>query len=203
MNIIDGFDDLHTRLNEIVKTDSWKTLVHQFKEADNIYLIGNGGNWAVCSHGACDMSRLFSKNNVNKNIECLDSQSIITSISNDYGYNHLFMRWIKMRTDLCKDKKSMVLGISCSGNSKNIIGPLTWAQENNFNTTLISGIKSHILSDEINEVVLDTNFFHSGEVLTLMLFYQLIHECDTHCPTIKEEIIRKGIGAPLSRNPLN
>lgn len=200
MNIIDGFEDIFSKFNAVINSDSWNKLVEDFKDSDDIYLIGNGGNWAICNHGACDMTRLFNKSNINKNIENLDSQSMITSLSNDYGYNHLFMKWLKIRTSTKKNNKIMVIGVSCSGNSKNIITPIYWACQEKYKCALISGTKSSVLPENINEVILDTNHFHTGEILTLMVFYQLIHECGAPCPTIREEIIRKGVAQPLTRN---
>ena len=198
--MIDGFENLSDKFENIIKSNQWEKLVSDFKNSDEIFLIGNGGNWAVCNHGACDMNRLFSKNNINKNIESLDSQSLITSISNDYGYNHLYMKWIKSKINFNKDKKCMIIGISSSGNSKNILTPLYYANQEGINCCLISGTKSNALDENINEVVIDTNYFHTAEILTLMLFYELIHVCEVECPNIKDEIVRKGVAQPITRN---
>lgn len=200
MDVICGFENLNQKFESIISSNEWKKLIDDFKNSDNIYLIGNGGNWAVCNHGACDMNRLFSKNNINKNIESLDSQSLITSISNDYGYNHLYMKWIKGKINFDKDKKNMIIGISSSGNSKNILTPLYYAKQEGIKCCLISGTKSNAIDENINEVVINTNYFHTAEVVTLMLFYQMIHSCDAECPNIREEIIRKGVAQPITRN---
>jgi hypothetical protein len=41
------------------------------------------------------------------------------------------------------------------------------------------------------------------EVLSLILFYDLIHDLGAECPSIKEEIVRKNVAQPLKRDPLN
>ena len=199
--MIEGFNDIQKKFQEILNTKNWNKLLEDFKKADKIYLIGNGGNWAICSHGACDMNRLFSRFNINKLVMSLDSQSMITSISNDFGYNHLFTKWLDTfeKTDSI-GKNPLIIGVSCSGTSKNIVSPLFWANKKKYNTCLISGIKSTILGKETNEIVIDTNYFHTGEILTLMLFYELIHYMGAKCPLIKDEIIRKGTAQPLARN---
>ena len=45
----------------------------------------------------------------------------------------------------------------------------------------------------------ERKYFHTVEVLTLILFYDLIHACGAQCPSIKEEIVRKGASEPLKK----
>ena len=67
---------------------------------------------------------------------------------------------------------------------------------------MIAGQDRGVLGDKINNVVLDCKYFHTVEVLTLILFYDLIHACGAQCPSIKDEVVRKGTSQPLVRNPL-
>jgi|19_taG_2_1085344.scaffolds.fasta_scaffold88856_2 hypothetical protein len=61
----------------------------------------------------------------------------------------------------------------------------------NISTALISGSPSNCLEENITEVCVNQNFFHTVEVLSEMTFYQLIHGTGNACPTIKSELIRK------------
>jgi len=179
------FEGLEEKLSEAVETEEWKTLQKQFNEAEVIYMIGNGGNMAVASHGAADATRL-----TNKKVHCLDSQSHLTSIANDHGYENIFERWLESYADL--DKKTLVLGYSGSGNSANVLGALRWSDDQGFDTTIITGVKSVRLDRQsINEVCFDNIFFHSHEILSVMSFYELIHGAGHACPTIKAENERK------------
>ena len=179
------FEGLEEKLSQAVETEEWKTLQKQINEAEIIYMIGNGGNMAVASHGAADATRL-----TNKKVHCLDSQSHLTSIANDHGYENIFERWLEAYADL--DKKTLVLGYSGSGNSANVLGALRWADDQGFDTTIITGVKSARLDrDTINEICFDNIFFHSHEILSVMSFYELIHGAGHACPTIKAENDRK------------
>ena len=179
------FEGLEEKLSQAVETEEWKTLQKQFNEAEIINMIGNGGNMAVASHGAADATRL-----TNKKVHCLDSQSHLTSIANDHGYENIFERWLEAYADL--DKKTLVLGYSGSGNSANVLGALRWADDQGFDTTIITGVKSARLDrDTINEICFDNIFFHSHEILSVMSFYELIHGAGHACPTIKAENDRK------------
>ena len=99
-------------------------------------------------------------------------------------------------------KNSLVIGLSCSGTSKNVVSALYWAQENGYKTAMIDGQKSDVLPEGVHELSFNTEYFHTTEILTLVLFYELIHACGAQCPTIKAEKVRKSVSQPLSR-PIN
>ena len=186
LKLID-FENIENKFKETLETLEWKNLTSDFLSSKKVYLIGNGGLHFVAAHGATDCTRLIK----NKVIMSFDSCGHITSYANDNGYENIFLKWLESTTDSEDNDSSMVIGLSCSGNSKNITRALTWAKASNFKTALISGQTSKRLEKEINEVVLNCKFFHTCEVLTLILFYQLIHEAGSICPSIIDEVKRK------------
>ena len=128
----------------------------------------------------------------------MESQCLMTSIANDYGWNNLFVSWLDLQKKTGKlSENAMIVGLSCSGNSKNVISCLHWAKKYGYKSVLISGQESQVLPKKINEVDLNCRYFHTVEVLTLILFYDLIHACGAQCPSIKEEIVRKGASEPF------
>lgn len=196
------FENIEERFERTLTTEEWKQFVKDFKESDDIYIVANGGLWAVGNHAADDCTRLFAKAGIKKHISTLESQCLITSIANDYGYNNLFLRWLNLAKETGKlGKNPMIIALSCSGNSKNVISCLHWAKQHGFRNALISGQKSLVLPNNVNEVNLDCKYFHTVEVLTLILFYDLIHEVGAQCPSIKDEIVRKGAAESIDRNP--
>lgn len=198
------FENIEEKFDNVLSSNSWKKLSKDFSECDDIYLVGNGGLWAVANHAADDCTRLFTKANIKKSVSTMESQCLMTSIANDYGWNNLFVRWLELNKASGKmSKDSMIIGLSCSGSSKNVTTCCTWALDNNFKTAMISGQTRGILPDEINEVNLNCQYFHTVEVLTLILFYDLIHAIGAECPSIKDEVIRKNNAMPLRRNPLS
>ena len=179
------FENLLEVFESHIDTDEFLQLKKDFDEAYNIYFIGNVGNAPVCSHASSDITRL-----TNKKCYSLDNLSYITSIANDYKYDNIFIKWLE--DYIYPDMKSMVIGLSGSGNSKNIVSALAWCNDRyNISTALISGQKSNCLDEKINEVCFDKAYFHTVEILSEMTFYQLIHGTGNSCPTIKSELIRK------------
>ena len=58
-------------------------------------------------------------------------------------------------------------------------------------TFMISGKSTGTLPETIDELAVNCNYFHTVEVMSLMLFYDLIHRTGNRCPSIDQEIRRK------------
>ena len=162
-------------------------------KAKKIFLIGNGGLHFVSCHMATDMTRLIS----DKVVYSFDSVGFITSNANDHGHEMLFLRWLEttlLETDDMSDY--LVIGMSCSGNSINVINALHWAKKRGLHTFMISGQKSELLGDSVSELSFECEYFHTVEVMCMMLLYELIHCTDNKCPSIRGEKNR------LSDSPL-
>ena len=62
-----------------------------------------------------------------------------------------------------------------------------WGKQKEIPTFLMSGQKSLALDSDIDEMCFNCEYFHTVEVMCLMLFYDLIHRVGSHCPSITEE----------------
>ena len=145
--------------------------------------MGNGGLHFVSSHMATDLSRLIP----NKTVYSFDSVGFITSNANDHGFEHMFVRWLETVAMVENPEECLAIGMSCSGNSANIVNALHWSEDNNFDTFMISGQKSQALREKVNELVFNCDYFHTVEVMCMILFYDLIHQVGLHCPSINNE----------------
>lgn len=97
----------------------------------SIYFIGNGGSAATCSHFANDLQ--IGTRSLNKPIRAIslaDNMAIITAIANDYGYDEVFIQQIQM---LAKPN-DVVVGISASGNSSNLVKAFEYCKNNSIGT---------------------------------------------------------------------
>jgi len=103
------FDNVNDSISKIILQKAWKNLIKNFKSSEEIFMIGNGGNWAVATHGAADITRL-----TNKKVFSLDSVCYATSLTNDYGYENIFTKWLENYSD--KKKNSLLIAFSGSGN---------------------------------------------------------------------------------------
>ena len=180
-------ESLDRLFDGILSTEEWKKAQQDFCESDVIFIIGNGGNLAVADHGSVDITRLSKKLAI-----APGSGILATSIIGDNCIDTWFSNWLDAHIEkLSSDQKirSLVIGISSSGTANNILACLNHAFENNMKTLLISG--RNVSHANINTVCINTDYYHTGEVMSLMLFYQLIHGSGVECPSISKKLGQK------------
>ncbi len=115
---------------------SHKVFVKIQKEKRNCYIIGNGGSAADAQHIAAELIGRYKTDRKGLSAIALTTDtSSITSIGNDFGYAHVFERQLEA---LAK-KEDVVIGISTSGRSGNVINALKLASKLNCNTIGFSG----------------------------------------------------------------
>jgi D-sedoheptulose 7-phosphate isomerase len=185
--IID-FENIEEKCKKSFSSSEYDTLVRKIVDTKKIFVIGNGGLHFVASHMATDMTRLIKE----KAVYSFDSVGFITSNSNDHGFDQAFVRWLETIALVEDPNNCLVIGLSCSGNSSNIIGALHWAEEKGMHTFMVSGQKSQILEEKIDEMFFNCENFHTVEVMCMMMFYDLIHRTGNHCPSISKEKKRMG-----------
>ena len=98
-----------------------------------IYFLGNGASASFANHMALD----FSKNGKILSRSLSDS-ALLTALSNDYSYENAMMEYLKIEGVA---KNDLVITISSSGNSPNIVSVLNYCKENNIKSLALSGLK--------------------------------------------------------------
>jgi len=96
------------------------------KEGNKILIMGNGGSAADAQHIAAELTGRYKKER--KGLPCIaltTDTSALTAIGNDYGFNFIFSRQV----EALANEGDLVIGISTSGNSPNIIEALSKARE--------------------------------------------------------------------------
>lgn len=180
-----NFENIENKIGEIINTPNWKSLIEKFKKAEHIYVIGNGGNWAVATHAAVDLARL-----TNKKVFSLDSTCYVTSIANDAGYENVFAKWLNLYAD--KKKKSLLISFSATGTSKNIVNAINWSKKRkNFDNFLLTAQHKKNKNYKTKVINLGLKYFHSAELLVFMLFYEMVYQIGYTCPTIMGEVKRR------------
>ena len=108
-----------------------------------IFFIGNGGSASTASHFVNDISlgsRQFEK--PFRAISLCDNQAVITAIGNDDGYENIFVQ--QLQTQAKSD--DVLVSISASGKSPNIIKAVNWAKKNQLSTVGLSAFDGGELS---------------------------------------------------------
>lgn len=116
-----------------------QNMVEVLKCGGCIYWVGNGGSAADAQHLAAELVGRFEINRKPlKSIALTTDTSILTSIGNDFGFEQIFSRQIKALVN----ENDLVVFISTSGKSKNIIEGLMVAQNIGCKTAVFTGPKN-------------------------------------------------------------
>ena len=177
-------ENLEQVFYKVVQSDDWKELQEKFNECDDIYVLGHGGNLAVADHAAIDISRL---SNGTKNAQCPGSGTVVTSLINDTNFDQWMVQWLKMVTSSKTEsqmKKSLILGFSSSGTSRDIVKALQWGYSNDMKLACITAKPLIETVPKTSEVVMGVDYYHTAEVLSLLLQYELTHGSGKVCPPI-------------------
>ena len=113
-------------------------IVETLKAGNKVLLCGNGGSAADAQHIAAELTgRYKSERRGLPALALTTDTSALTAISNDYGYGRVFDRQV----EALASKGDLLIGISTSGNSANIISAFTVAKEIGCQTLGMSGKK--------------------------------------------------------------
>ena len=111
-------------------------IVQAFKNGHRVYLCGNGGSAADAQHLAAEFSGRFYLDRDALPAEALHcNTSYLTAVGNDYGYDAIYARLIKGTGN----KGDVLIGLSTSGNSGNIIKAFEVAREKGIITVGFTG----------------------------------------------------------------
>lgn len=100
-------------------------LVQACKKGNKTISCGNGGSMCDAMHFAEELSGRFRENRKALPAISISDPSHISCVANDYGYDFVFSRFI----EAVGDKGDVLLAISTSGNSKNVINAMAVAKE--------------------------------------------------------------------------
>ena len=111
-------------------------IIAAYKAGGKVVLFGNGGSAADAQHIAGELVGQFKlRRQAFPAIALTTNTSVLTAVANDYGYNTVFSRQIEALVN----KKDVVIGISTSGNSPNVIEAIEMAKGKGAKTIGLTG----------------------------------------------------------------
>lgn len=163
---------------ENIPLDSVYKLIERFARANTerkqIFVFGNGGSAANASHFVNDMAKSAS-DVLPDRFKCLslnENMSLITAISNDYAYKDIFRRQIENFAN----KDDLLLTLSVSGDSPNLVEAVDWANKNGLHTIALLGGKRGRLADLAREsIVVDSIHYGHVEDIHMLICHMIIY----------------------------
>lgn len=138
---IDNYLDMEKKVLENLPKEDICRVMNVLETArlnkKRIFICGNGGSASTAAHYECDFNKGVSYNQkVKYNFECLnDNVPMMMAIANDISYDDIFV--IPLQNKL--NQGDVVIGISGSGNSKNVVKALDYANKTGAETIAICG----------------------------------------------------------------
>jgi D-sedoheptulose 7-phosphate isomerase len=112
-----------------------KLLVASFKKGNKVISCGNGGSMCDAMHFAEELSGRFRENRKALPAISISDPSHISCVGNDYGYDFVFSRFV----EAIGNKGDILLAISTSGNSKNVINAINAAKKKGMKVIGLTG----------------------------------------------------------------
>ena len=123
-NYLKNYFDKFAKIVKDYNKEDFLTIVRNLerikKNKKKVILVGNGGSAAMASHVSVDLTKMCKIRSLNFN-----EADLLTCFSNDYGYEN----WVQKALSFYADKGDLLICISSSGESKNIINGAKFAKK--------------------------------------------------------------------------
>ena len=138
-----------------------------------IFIMGNGGSASTASHFVCDLSKNTRHDGWPryKVIGLTDNMAVFSAYANDEGYESVFSEQL---ANLLMPE-DIVIAISASGNSKNVVNAIQYAKDQNALTIGFTGFDGGILGSIVDiNLHIESNIIEHVEDLHLVLEHMII-----------------------------
>lgn len=125
-------DEKGVRIGHEAAIDKVISLIRGIKGHNKMMFVGNGGSSSIASHFAVDFTKVGGVRAV-----CFSDAGHLTCLSNDYSYEEVFQKSVEFYAD----PGDLLVAISSSGNSKNILNAVSAAKEKQCDVVTLSGFK--------------------------------------------------------------
>jgi len=138
-----------------------------------VFIMGNGGSASTATHFVCDLAKNTRREGLPhfRVIGLTDNMAIFSAYANDEGYDRVFSQQL---VNLIKPN-DIVIGISASGNSANVLNGIEEAKKNRATTIAFTGFSSGRLGPMVDiNLHVDSNIIEHVEDIHLMLEHMIV-----------------------------
>ena len=122
--------ELINKVNSKLIEQSVKLIQKSIHKKSKVYIVGNGGSASIASHVSVDFAKIARIPSATFN-----NSNLITCFANDYGYENWVVEAIKAYTN----KNDLIILMSSSGTSKNIVNAAQYCKSNKIDLITLSG----------------------------------------------------------------
>ena len=174
-NYFNSHKNLFEKIDRDSITNAIKIIKKKFLNQSTIITCGNGGSAHTASHFITDWNKMINlaTNKIFKGICLCDNVGLITAYANDIEYNEIFSGQLK--AILCPE--DLVIAVSGSGNSKNVINAVKYANSVGADTLAFVGYDGgELIKVAKNSVMVPSFDMQLCEDIHLMLGHMVMKE---------------------------
>jgi phosphoheptose isomerase len=140
---LDDYADEMTRAWKTIERGSFDhaaaILLEAYAHDARMFSCGNGGSASIANHMQCDHTKgIRNTTDLDPRVLSLSTNvEVLTAIANDLGYENIFVHQLQTQAR----PGDVLVAVSSSGRSPNIVRALTWARENDVRTIAITGFE--------------------------------------------------------------
>jgi D-sedoheptulose 7-phosphate isomerase len=159
-----------------------------------VFIMGNGGSASTATHFVCDLAKNTRRDELPhfRVIGLTDNMAMFSAYANDEGYEHVFEAQLANLIDA----NDIVIGISASGNSGNVLNAMSLAKQHGAVTIGFTGFDGGRLSElvEVN-IHVDSHVIEHVEDIHLMLEHMIVKTLKDNLTsaTTTLELIKKNL----------
>ena len=169
--------------------DVLNMILQTYDHDSSIFIMGNGGSGATASHFACDINKGASLGLEKRfKVMCLnDNLPTVLAYANDMAYEDIFIEQLK---NFLKHN-DLVIGISGSGNSKNVIKAIQYASENQAESVAFTGFDGGQLAKIAKtSIIIPSNDMQKVEDVHMILVHIIMQVL---CEKFREKTVERPI----------
>ncbi|HOV28312.1 MAG TPA: SIS domain-containing protein [Pseudobacteroides sp.] len=164
---IDIVKSLMDKLDKRLIEKAIDLIFEAYKSDKQLFIMGNGGSASTAMHFACDIGKgtIIEGKKRFRVISLNDNIALITAISNDYGYEHVFSEQLKNLVN----EKDIIVAISASGNSPNLLNAVDYAKQKGAFTISFVGFDGGNLKQK-SDLCIHIENYNYGKIEDIHLF---------------------------------
>ncbi len=157
-------------------------LVEAFKNGNKVISCGNGGSMCDAMHFAEELSGRYRNDRMALPALSISDPSHISCVGNDYGYDHIFSRYI----EAIGKPGDVLLGISTSGKSANVINAIHAAKKKGMKVIGLTGKDGGMMASlcDVEIRAPHSNYADRAQEIHIKVIHSLILFVEQHTPAI-------------------
>lgn len=132
-DVLQRFIDDDSNIGKI--KDAASIMIEALSHGNKIISCGNGGSMCDASHFSEELLARFRGDRIALPAIAISDPAYITCVGNDYGFDQIFSRYI----EACGRKGDVLLGISTSGNSEDVVKAVEMARQKGMKVVVLTG----------------------------------------------------------------